>query len=84
MLDWDIGECMVSLININNGIKGITCGYQNFKTNPILLFGGYFEVRESLYTHIILWVHSILNHIDTRAILPRYEGSRMVYRLKWY
>ena len=25
----------------------------------------------------------MLNHIDTRVILPRYEGSFMVYRPKW-
>ena len=28
---------------------------------------------------VIIWVNTILNHIDTRAILPRYEGSIMVY-----
>ena len=26
----------------------------------------------------------IMNHADTRLILPKFEGSCMVYRLKWY
>ena len=34
---------------------------------------------EYLYTCIIIWVNTILNHIDTRVILPMYEGSYMVY-----
>ena len=37
-----------------------------------------------LYTWVIIWVNTILIHIHTRAILPRYEGSCMVYRPKWY
>ena len=64
---------MASLININNGIKEPTCGYQNCKSCQILIFGGYIKVRESLYTLIIIWFNTFVNHIDTRAILPRYE-----------
>ena len=33
-----------------------------------------------MYTQICIWVNTILNHIDTMEILPRYEGSYMVYR----
>ena len=40
-------------------------------------------MRDSLYTRVIFWVNTILNHIDTRAILPRYEGSCLVFRPKW-
>ena len=64
---------MVSVFNINNGSK-----------IPILLkiqiFGRYIKVRESLYTTnlCIIWVNIILNHIDIRAILPRYQGYCMV------
>ena len=75
---------MVSIININNGIKEPTHGYQNCNTSQILIFGGYVKVRESLYTRVIIWVNTILNHIDTREFLPRYEGSCNVYRPKWY
>ena len=32
------------------------------------MFDGYVEVRESLYTRVIIWVHTILDHIDTRVI----------------
>jgi hypothetical protein len=28
-------------------------------------------------------MNTMLNHIDTRVILHRYEGSFMVYRPKW-
>ena len=41
-------------------------------------------MRESLYTLVVIWVNTILNHIDTRVILPSYEGPCMVYRPKWY
>ena len=51
-----------------HGIKEPTYGYQNHNTNQILIFGGYVKVRESLYTRIIIWVNTILNHIDTKLI----------------
>jgi len=78
-----IGECMVSTININNGIKGPTRGYQNCNTNQILVLSGYVNVRGSLYTQVIIWVSTILYHIDTRLILPRYDSSCMIYTPKW-
>ena len=71
---------MVSMINTNNGIPEPTLGYQNCNTSQILIFDAYVNVRESLYTRVIIWVNTILNHIDTRGVLPRYEGSCMVYR----
>ena len=84
MLDWCIGEFVVSIIIINNGIKVFTCGYWNCNTNQILIFGGYVKVRESLYTLVIIGVHNnILNHTDTWTILPRDEGSCMVYGPEW-
>lgn len=30
--------------------------------------------------HSLFWVNVILNHIDGRSVLPRYEGSYMTYR----
>ena len=72
---------MVSSININNGIKEPTRGYQNCN---ISLIDGYVKVRESLYTRVIIWVITILNHIDTRKIVHTYEGSCMVYGPKWH
>jgi hypothetical protein len=45
-----IHECMESIININNGDKTPTHGYQNYDTSQILISGGYVKVRESLYT----------------------------------
>lgn len=47
-------ECPPHGINsinyINNVIKEPTCGYQNYDTSQILIFGGYVKVRESLYS----------------------------------
>ena len=71
---------MVLIININKGIKEFTCGYQDCNISHILLFGGYVEVRDSLYTRVVISVNDILNHIDTRMILVRCECSCMVYR----
>ena len=54
-----------------HGIKEPIHGHQNCYTNQILIFGGYVKVKESLYTRVIIWVNTILNHIDTSTILPR-------------
>ena len=46
---------------------------QNCKMRQTLKFGGYVKVGKSLYiTQVIIWVNTILNHNDTRTILPRY------------
>ena len=46
-------------------------GHQNCDTSQILIFGGYVKAKESLNTGDILWVDTILNHIDTRAVSRR-------------
>ena len=43
-------ECMVSIININSGIREPTRGYQNYNTSQLLIFGVYVKARESLDT----------------------------------
>ena len=36
-------------------------------------------MKESLYTQVVIWVNNaVLNHIDARVVLPRYEGY------EWY
>ena len=75
---------MVSIINILNGIKEPTYRYQNCNTTQILIFGEYVEVRESLYIQVVIWFNTILNHIVTRAVVPRYQGFCMVYVPAWY
>ena len=71
---------MVWIINSNHGTKEPTCGYQDCSTSQILIFGGYVKVRKYLYTEVIKWVNTILNLIDTRVILRKYEDTCMVYR----
>ena len=78
MLDRYIVECMVSMININNGIKEHIRGYRNCNPNQILIYGGYVKMREPLYTRDLVWVYTILNHIDIRMILPRYKSFCMI------
>ena len=46
--------------------------------------GGYVKMRNPLYTQIFVWVNTILSHNNIGLILPRYEGSWMIYRLEWY
>ena len=60
-------------------MKEPTCVYQNSSISQIFKFGGYVKVRESLYAWVIIWDSTALNHTDTSIILPRYEGSCMVY-----
>ena len=74
----------VTIINISNGIKEPIYAYQDCNISQILIFGGYVKVGESLYILVVIWVNIILNHIDTRAILPRHKDFSMVSRLKWY
>ena len=77
-------NAFISKINVNNGTKESTHGYQNCNTTEILIFGGYVKVRESLCTRVSIWVNTILSHIDTRAILLRYKDFLMVYWPEWY
>ena len=37
-------------------------------TSQILICGGYVKVGESLYTQLIIWVKTILNHIYARVV----------------
>ena len=71
-------KCMVSIININIGIKESTHGYQNYNTIQTLIFGGYVKVRGSLYIHVIGWV----NPFQTILILGSFRLSVKV--LAWY
>ena len=48
-----------------------------------MIFDGYIKIRESLYTWVIFWINIILEHVETRVIIPRFEDSCMVYRPKW-
>lgn len=64
---------MVSIINVHIG----HCGYQNCNTSQNLIFDEYFKAREFLYTHVIIWMSTILNHIDI-AMYP------CVKVLAWY
>ena len=84
MLGWYIGECMVSLININNDIKELACGYQNFHTAQILIFNEYVKVRETFCTQVINCVHIIMSHSDTWVIMLSSKGPCMVCTPKWY
>ena len=53
MLDPYIGESMLSIIDINYGIKEPTHGIQYCIPGQIWIFGGYLKARESLYTELL-------------------------------
>ena len=78
-----LGHCMVSLININNAMKktypiGIKIVYQsNLDISCVCQ-----DKRIFLYPTSYLGI--ILVHIGTRVLLPRCEGSWMIYRPKWH
>ena len=81
MLVWHVGECMVSIININLSFKEHIHRYQDCNTSQILMFGWYVKARESLYTQVIIWVYIIMDLVDTWVILFRHEGCCIVYRV---
>ena len=74
-----ISESIISVLNIKNSIKTFTRMYQNWTTSQNLVGVSRWE---SLYTRVIIWVNTILSHINTMPILLRYEGSWMIYRLE--
>lgn len=60
-------------------------GIKTNDTSQIVIFGGaYLKMREYLYPRFIIEVNTVLNLIDTKAILPRDEGFCMVCRLEWH
>ena len=65
-------------INLDHSFGWHCVRVSNCNTSQILVFGGYLKVRESLYTQVIIWVKTILNHIYTWAIKL---GMRV---LAWY
>ena len=55
MLDQCKGdECVVPIINIDNGVKEPTHGYQNRHTNQILIFDECVEVKKPLSTQVTI------------------------------
>ena len=63
------GKCTVAIININNGTKEPTHGYQNCHISQLLIFcSGYVTVREYVYIQVTTWVNTIL----TTLILGRF------------
>ena len=67
---------MISVMN--NNLVSKNEGYQNCNIIETLIFRGYGKLRKSLYTRVIIWVSNILNHIDTKTILPGDEDFYML------
>lgn len=45
---------------------------------------GIVQVKEFLYTQVIIWVNISLHHIDTRVIMLRHEDYCKAYRPQGY
>lgn len=54
MLDWYIGECMVSRIDINNGIKEPTQLDQNCSTSQKLMLVGISRYENLYFRSVVL------------------------------
>lgn len=55
-------------ININNGVKEPTRGFQIYNISQTLM-SVYVKVRGSLYTRVVIWIKTTFDQIDTRMIL---------------
>lgn len=68
MVQYILGECMVSIINIDNGIK--THGYQTCDMSHMFIFGGYLRATNLCISKLLLnRINNIFNHIHIRGIL---------------
>lgn len=77
---WFTGECAISIFNTTYGINEPTRGYnRNCDTSYLFRIDGYVKMRDSFYTRIIIRVKTILNQIDIRVSLSRYEDSCMAF-----
>ena len=60
------------MVSIDSGIQEPPIrGYHDCKTSQIFIYGGCVKVEEYLYTRVIIWTNTILNHMDTTVIIPR-------------
>lgn len=63
-------QCWIgNQVNVSNGIKEPTHAYPRCNANQVSTIDMYLQVGESLYTEIVTCVHTLLNHIDAKAIL---------------
>ena len=51
-----VGECILSIVNMIDGIQKYAHGYQNYNTIQYLIFGEYVKVRKSLYAQVVVWI----------------------------
>ena len=66
------------ICKINNRVKEPTLEYPNWNTNQTLIFYEYVEVKESLYSRVLICVNTIPSHVMLWRI---YEFVKI---LKWY
>ena len=52
-------------------------------TIRVPISGGYLKTSEYSYTLIIVWVSTILDHIDTMIVPPKYEGALIILLIKF-
>ena len=73
-------------INIHNGIKILLMGIKIVISVKHWYVVGvlYAKVKIVFDIYFIIWINTILNHIDTRVIIPAYEGFCVVCTPEWY
>ena len=82
MLDQHMGECMLSIINIDNiGIKEHICRYQNCNTNQLLIFRRYVKVKK-IFGYPSYYLDQYPSKHDWKVILLKEGGSTYWYQTK--
>ena len=78
MLDQYIGECRVSIM-VSKTLP------VDIKIVKLAIIDAWWVCQgEGIFVYqVIIWDHMIQNHIDTRAILLRYECCCIIYRPEW-
>ena len=87
MLDQYIRKCLVSIINIDNGITKHTRGYQNCNTCQVLMFSGYVKVRDYFKSPVIMRSRPFQTILTLAwcylgmKVIARYTGSTLFCRI---
>ena len=67
---WYICECTISIKGTNWSTQPIL----NYNTNYLLMFGGYYKLKDCMSIQVVIWVAYHLNTIQHWVTLCRYES----------
>ena len=83
MMDRYIVECMVSIININNGIKEPTCEYQSCNASQVF-HNGWVSKGESIFVNLSYYLGQDLFYVGLKVLAwyidPNDIGSKNIHK----